>query len=270
MKKLITTLFLTLSLTASGGWFDNDSATIINTSSKASPATTFSMAYKNVTGSRWYQASNCEDGGRAFNNTANAVMSYNSSVEFAARNKGLNCTLAGVKTEDVLFIGYTPVHICRAKGSGVDFGQTQRNTLGMASMYATKEHENRMNEAGANVTIVPYSGSKTVLMALRAGDLDLGWIGSGLAMKHSDKIDCIYSTDTKVSNYVGEKLPNLAVPDFRITFVLYGKGPKVSLNKEAFDKFLKSKNITEVPISNDSVKGVVEYVDTMSKHWADK
>ena len=33
--------------------------TIINTSSKASPATVFSMAYKNATRSDWYQAQNC-------------------------------------------------------------------------------------------------------------------------------------------------------------------------------------------------------------------
>jgi len=270
MKKQIITILSAISLTASAGWFGNDNNTIINTSSKASPATTFSMAYKKATGSDWYQSSNCEDGNVAFRNTDNSIMSYNSSIEFAARNKGLNCKLEGVKTDDVLFIGYTPVHLCRAKGSDVDFGQTSNRTLGMASMYATKEHENRMNEAGANVTIVPYSGSKTVLIALRAGDLDLGWIGSGLAMKHSDKIDCMYSTDPSVGNYVGNKLPHLSVPDFRITFVLYGEGDKPSLDNEAFSKFLKSKNITEVPVTDENVQGVIDYVDTMFENWSDK
>lgn len=270
MKKQLVTLLSVVSLTASAGWFSDDPSTIINTSSKASPATTFSMAYKNATGSNWYQAANCEDGNRAFASTENAIMSYNSSIEFAARNKGLNCPLAGVKTEDVQFIGYTPVHLCRAKGSNADFNQVKNNTLGMASMYATKEHEARMNEAGANVTIVPYSGSKTVLAALRAGDIDLGWIGSGLAMKHASKMECMYSTDPAVDNYIGKKLPNLTVPDFRITFVLYGNGDAPELDKAAFDKFLKGKNITEVPVSDESVQGVIDYVDQMFDAWSSK
>lgn len=273
MKKLAITLTsAVLATSAYAGWFGSDStpSTIINTSSKASPATTFSMAYKNATGSEWYQASNCEDGNKAFNKIDGAIMSYNSSIEFAARNKGLDCKLEGVQAKDVKFIGYTPVHLCRAKGSTVDFAQPERHTLGMASMYATKEHENRMNEAGANVTIVPYSGSKTVLAALRAGDIDLGWIGSGLAMKHDDKMECLYSTDPKVDNYIAKKLPNLTVPDFRITFVLYGNGDAPVLDKEAFNKFLKSKNITEVPVSEQSVKDVIAYVDKMFGAWADK
>ena len=272
MKKTIATALFTVAFSSHAflGLFGDTKSTIINTSSKASPATTFTMAYKKATDSDWYQASNCEDGLSKFSTVDNAIMSYNSSIEFAARNKGLNCPLAGVKTKDVAFIGYTPVHLCVAKGSDVDFGQTKNHTLGMASMYATKEHENRMNEAGANVTIVPYSGSKTVLTALRAGDIDIGWIGSGLAMKHADKIDCKYSTDPAVANYIGKKLPGLTVPDFRITFVLYGNGSKPTLDKAAFDKFLKSKNITEVPVSDESVKGVITYVDQMFNAWSNK
>ena len=271
MKTIVTTALLALTMSANAFFgFGDTTSTIINTSSKASPATTFSMAYKKATESNWYQASNCEDGNKAFKNTENAIMSYNSSIEFAARNKGLNCPLAGVKTEDVLFVGYTPVHLCRAKDSDADFGQAKNNTLGMASMYATKEHENRMNEAGANVTIVPYSGSKTVLTALRAGDIDLGWIGSGLAMKHADKMDCMYSTDPAVNNYIGKKLSNLTVPDFRITFVLYANGDKPELDKVAFDKFLNGKNITEVAVSEESVQDVISYVDQMFDAWSSK
>ncbi len=271
MKKVVSIAMLTVaSATQAFFGFGDNPSTIINTSSKASPATTFSMAYKNATESQWYQAANCVDGGAKFNTMDNAIMSYNSSIEFAARNKGLNCPLQGVKTEDVLFVGYTPVHLCRAKGSDVDFGQVKNNTLGMASMYATKEHEARMNEAGANVTIVPYSGSKTVLVALRAGDIDLGWIGSGLAMKHADKMECLYSTDPKTANYIGNKLPNLTVPDFRITFVLYTNGDKPQLDQAAFDKFLASKNITSLPVSDDSVNGVIDYVDTMFEAWSNK
>ena len=242
--------------------------TIINTSSKASPATVFSMAYKNATRSDWYQAQNCEDGIRAFNNTENAIMSYNSSIEFAARNKGLNCKLEGVDPTKVLFIGETPVNICRAKGSDIDFG-SERTTLGMASMYATQLHEDKFVDAGANVKIVPFSGSKTVLAALKAGDIDLGWIGSGLAMKHSSSIDCLYSTDPNLDNYVGKRL-SLAVPDFRITFVLYTNGDTPKLNQEEFDKFLTNRNIFKLQADEDGINNVVEYVDTMFNNWSEK
>jgi len=243
--------------------------TIINTSSKASPATVFSMAYKKATGSNWYQAQNCEDGIRAFNNTENAIMSYNSSVEFAARNKGLNCKLEGVDPTKVLFIGETPVNICRAKGSDVDFG-SERTTLGMASMYATKLHEDKFVDAGANVKIVPFSGSKTVLAALKAGDIDLGWIGSGLAMKHSSSIDCLYSTDPNLDNYIGKSL-GLAVPDFMITFVLYMNGDiPPNLNQEEFDKFLTNRNIFKLQADEAGINNVVEYVDTMFNNWSEK
>ena len=241
--------------------------TIINTSSKASPATVFSMGFKKNIGANWYQAANCQDGIKKFNNTENAIMSYNSSIEFAARNKGLNCPIAGVNPDKVLFVGETPVHICRAKGSAVDFGDLHENTLGMASMYATKEHEARMDEAGANVEIIPFSGSKTVLAALKAGDIDLGWIGSGLAKKHSDKIDCMYSTDKNSTNYLGDRLPGLAVPDFRITFVLYSNGDMPEINQEEWNKFLKSRNI----FTNDmNINSVDAYVDTMFKNWSAK
>jgi hypothetical protein len=139
----------------------------------------------------------------------------------------------------------------------------------MASMYATQLHEDKFVDAGANVKIVPFSGSKTVLAALKAGDIDLGWIGSGLAMKHSSSIDCLYSTDPNLDNYVGKRL-SLAVPDFRITFVLYTNGDTPKLNQEEFDKFLTNRNIFKNEVSEDGINNVVEYVDTMFNNWSEK
>jgi hypothetical protein len=269
MNKAIAVSAALIASLALAVWFSSDKPefTIINTSSKASPATVFSMGFKKNIDAKWYQAANCEDGIKKFNNTENAIMSYNSSIEFAARNKGLNCPIAGVHPDNVIFVGETPVHLCRANGSTIDFGDVKQHTLGMASMYATKEHENRMNEAGANVEIIPFSGSKTVLTALKAGDIDLGWIGSGLAKKHSDKIDCMYSTDKNSANYLGNRIPGLKVPDFKITFVLYTNGDKPKVDQDAWDKFLTSRNIFTNDMNIDTVN---EYVDTMFNNWSSK
>ena len=276
MKKLLLSLSLSLTFTVSSyaGWFsDDDTVTVINTSSKASPATVFSTAYKNAVDAKWYQARNCEDGIEKFNNTANAVMAYNSSIEFAARNKGLNCTLNGVDAKQTIFIGKTPMKICRLPGSSAEFGEA-KTTLGMASMYATKSHQKNFNNNGANVEIIPYSGSKTVLAALKAGDIDLGWMGSGLAIKQGDKLDCLYSTDPKDANFLGNAV-GVTIPNFTITYVLYTNSDNTDVLKSAqtndgFNKFLKTSN-TSGTFSNtqNDVDNVVKYVDLMENTWAD-
>lgn len=273
---MLRSMLLTITMLVSSLAIAND-ITIVNPSAKTSPATVFGQGYRKAVDGKFYQAANCEDAVRKYNETENAVMIYNSSIEFAARNKGLNCLLGQEKNKQILFVGQTYMKICRLPGTNYDFNK-EPTTLGMASMYATKGHEDKFRNAGGNTTIVPYSGSKTVLAALYAGDITLGWMGSGLADKQKDKLDCIYSTDPAAENYIGNKL-NLAIPNFRITYVIYtnAKDKKIleilksAQNDEKFNEFLVKKNTTGTwEITDGSEKAVIKYVDLMFEHWADK
>lgn len=274
MKKLLLSLLL-ISGSASALWNNDDDITIVNPSNKASPASVFAHAYKEAVDGKFYQASSCEDAGAKFNKTKNAVMIYNSSVEFAARNKGLDCTLKGQTAKNVVFVGQTYMYICRLPGSTEEFN-SKENTLGMASMYAVEKHENQFKNNGANVKIVPYGGSKGVLKALRAGDIDLGWMGSGLAKKQGNKLDCLYSTNPADDNFIGKTVAK-KIPDFRITYVVYTNAtdPKVLEklssveNSESFNKYMNKSLVTgSWDITQEKVDGVLDYVDLMENTWA--
>lgn len=251
--------------------------TVVNPSNKASPATVFGMAYNDAIGGRWYQAADCQDANRVFNSTPNSVMIYNSSNEFAARNKGLDCRLDTAKYKSVIYIGESYMSICRLPGKTNELG-SNLNVLGIASMYAVKRHEDNFKQAGANVKLVPYGGSKDVIAALRAGDITLGWIGASLASKQGDKLQCLYSTDPSSPMFLGNKL-KLEIPDFRIITVIYTNAddPKVikslfsAQKNEKFSTFLTTSytNGKWSPSSADT-KAVTEYVDRMQKSWAPK
>ena len=261
--------------------FGEDKLTIVSPSSKASPTTVFAMGLKKSVGADYYQGANCEDAVRAYNEKEDAVFVYNSSMEFGARNKGLSCPMEGT-VDNTYFVGATPVWICRANGSTADLVEGQTNSLGMASMYATKAHEARMREAGAgDLTIVPYSGSKTVVNALRAGDISLGWIGSGLAKKQvaAGNMECLYSTDPAADNYIGKTLPGLKVPDFTIGYVVYTNTKNDTLkeklkawaNDPEFKAYMEKSLVTGTfaPTQAD-LDHMAAKVDRMSNNWIDK
>lgn len=249
---------------------------IINPSNKASPATVVGQAYRSAVNGDWYQAKDCEDAIATFKNNKNAVLVYNSSIDFAARNKKINCSLADVKPQQVLFIGYTYVNICRKPGSAADFGQN-KTTLGMASMYSVSKHENNFVSAGANTKLVPYGGSAEIVTAVRAGDVDLGWIGTGIAKKQGPNLDCIYSTDPTAGNFIGKKL-NLPIPNFQITYVVYTNStdPEVIKNlryaakSRDFTKFLStSDTVANWNVKQKDLDEVNQYVNKMTVNWAD-
>lgn len=258
---------------------DNSTITIVNPSNKSSPASVFAHAFEKATGedTKFYQASSCEDAGKTFNKTKNAVMIYNSSVEFAARNKGLNCTLKGQQAENVVFVGQTYMYICRLPNSTKQFGD-EAVSLGMASMYAVPKHEKQFVDNGANVKLVPYGGSKDVLNALLAGDIDLGWIGSGLAKKQGNKIDCLHSTDPTDENFIGKSIAK-KIPDFRISYVVYTNATSNKViqklrdvgKDEGFNKYMNSNLITGTwNVEQSDVDAVLSYVDLMENTWSDK
>ena len=281
--KMLKTLgaVLTVAALTTTSAYAGDKLTIVSPSSKASPTTVFAMGLKKSVDANYYQGSNCEDATRAYNEKEDAVFVYNSSMEFGARNKGLNCPMEGT-VDNTYFVGATPVWLCRLPGTSHDLVEGQTNTLGMASMYATKAHEARMREAGAgNLTIVPYSGSKTVVNALRAGDITMGWIGSGLAKKQVAKgnMECVYSTDPNADNYIGKSLPGLKVPDFTIGYVVYSntKNPDLIAKLKAwatdpeFAKYMEKSLVTGTfnPTQAD-LDHMAAKVDRMSNNWIDK
>lgn len=272
IKLLATTLFAGMFASAAMA----ADVTIVNPSNKSSPASVFAHAFEKASDAKFYQASSCEDAVKVFNKTKNAVMIYNSSVEFAARNKELNCTLKGQKAEQVVFVGQTYMYICRLPGSNKQFG-SERTTLGMASMYAVPKHEEQFKSNGANVKIVPFGGSKGVLTALNAGDIDLGWMGSGLAKKQGDKLDCLYSTDPTDENFIGKTVKK-KIPDFRITYVVYTNATdpavisklKDSIRSDGFQTYMKGSLVTgKTDVKQTDVDEVLAYVDLMEKTWAD-
>lgn len=255
--------------------------TVISPSSKSSPTSVFAMGIKEAVNGTFYQSSTCEDAIAKYNKTSNAVFVYNSSMEFGARNTGLNCPLKGNATVDnTVYVGRTYMYICRQPGTNHQFGK-EANTLGMASMYATKSHEKTFNEAGANVKIVPYAGSKDVVNAVRAGDITLGWIGSGMAKQQVEQgnLDCVYSTDPADANYLGRALPKLAVPNFNIGYVVYTNTKDSEVmqklrsvrNNEQFNTYLNTSltSGTWSPTQSD-LDAMMKKVGTMEKYWIDK
>lgn len=273
----ITAVILTMgSAVAEPGSANLVEPLVINPSNKASPATVVGQAYRSAVNGDWYQAKDCEDAITTFKNNKNAVLVYNSSIDFAARNKKINCSLEGVTPQQVLFIGYTYMNICRKPGSTVDFGQN-KNTLGMASMYAVSKHESNFVKAGSNTKLVPYGGSAEIVTAVRAGDIDLGWIGSGIAKKQGANLDCIYSTDPAAGNFIGKKL-NLPISNFQITYVVYTnstdptvlKNLRYASQSRDFTKFLStSDTVANWNVKPKDLEEVNQYVNRMTSSWAD-
>jgi hypothetical protein len=250
--------------------------TVINQSSKASPAGVFAQAVRQAVDGQWYQSSNCTDATAKFNSTKDAVMVYNSSVAFAALNKKLEgCQLDEIAKSNskVALISSSRMLICQRAESNTDLFAGEKLTLGMASMYAVPKHEAQWQASGSAVKIVPYSGSKTVLQALIAGDIDWGWMGESLALKQGDKLKCEYSTDPLSTKFLGKKTPKLVIADFRIIAVVYSNTANVEKLKtlltdsKSFQKYLKSsKNEVENVLDE---KLVDQYVQRMYNAWAD-
>lgn len=283
MKKMLITLgaFVAGVVYAATALADEPKFTVINQSSKASPAGVFAQAVRQAVDGQWYQSSNCTDASAKFNSTKDAVMVYNSSVAFAALNKKLeNCQLDEVSKSNakVVLISSSRMLICQRADKNTDlFGDPSRAeenlTLGMASMYAVPKHEAQWQASGSAVKIVPYSGSKTVLQALMAGDINWGWMGESLALKQGDKLKCEYSTDPLSTQFLGKKGSKLIIPDFRINVVVYSNTANVEKLKtlltenESFQKYLKSsKNEVENVLDE---KLVDQYVQRMYNTWAD-
>jgi hypothetical protein len=247
---------------------------VINQSSKASPAGVFANAVKRSLGAGWYQSSDCVDAARKFKETPNAIMVWNSSVAFAAANKGLEgCQLSDFGLVKPVMISKTFMSICHLPDKEVPFKQGV--TLGMASMYAVPKHEAQW---GGTVKLIPYSGSKTVLQSLRAGNIDWGWMGQGLALKNSEFIECPYTTNPaggEDQRWIGNEVPGLTIANFAINIVVMSNDlmhtHKLRNNlyrDKEFRKYIETSamqaNWNAVPSNIDGIKS---YVKRMVNTW---
>lgn len=249
---------------------------VINPANKASPSTVFAMSYKNAVQADWYQARDCEDAMTAFNSNKDAVLVYSSSVDFGARQKNMNCTIKSASANQVILIGTTHMSICRRTGSGADLG-SNRTTMGIASQLASQAHERDFANNGLNVKFVPYGGSQDIIVALRAGDIDLGYVGSGMAKKQGDNLQCLYTTDPAASNYVGRKF-KLLVSDFRIEHVILTNSTDSRIlgrlrgavnNKEFTDYLSNTDTATVWNVQAKDLNEVNKFVDNLYKNWKD-
>ena len=256
---------------------NNQSYTVINQSSSASPAGVFAQAIRKALDAEWYQSSDCNDASNKFNNTENAIMIYNSSVAFAALNKNIkNCQLDQISKQKakVILVSKSRMLVCKNANSTKDIAKDPV-TLGMASMLAVKKHEEEWNANGGKVTIVPYSGSKTVARALLAEDIDYGLMGERIALQQGENLSCEYSTNPASDKFLGNSFNSLTIADFAINVVAYTNADSaedivqvLQVNPE-FNKYLtNSRRTTDYGNSGDT-GAVQKYVEKMFDTWSD-
>lgn len=197
-------------------------AVIINHSNKASPASVISRNFEKAVGEKniaFYQAGNCEEAQSKFDSAPRAVMTYNADVGIAAKAKNLSCPLTA-KPSQTVFIGKSYLRICTKAGSGKTL-RTAR-TMGAASVILSPGLIKDYNSNGLNLRGVPYGGSKDVLGALIAGDIDFGFVAAGIADPAvvSGQIECHFTTDPRKPNFIGKQL-TLKIPTLPIAKVFY-------------------------------------------------
>ena len=216
---------LTLSMTAQA----RETITVINPSNKASPATVFAKSYEEALRKNgnydveFYQANSCADADAKYAKTKNAVMVYNTSVGIAAKDKNLSCNFAATPNNTTL-ITKSYLKFCRKSGSTASFGESEKSTkVGIASVILSPGLFTDLNDGKRKLVGVPYSGSKTVLAALMAGDIDYGILGSGIVNEPEARkeIECIYDYDPKSNNFIGKTFTNLKVPTLSIIQLIH-------------------------------------------------
>jgi hypothetical protein len=187
---------------------------------------------------------------------------YNSDVGIAALNKKLACPLTAT-AEQTIFIGRSYTEICssNARPRTID----NAKTLGMASVLLSQPLIDDYNSNGLQLKGVPYGGSKDVLGALLAGDIDLGVLGTGIAEAavKEGKISCLLSTDPQSANFVGKKF-KLKIPALPIIQIFYTNSKDIDfinrlrkgINDGEFQKFLKQHGYSDVKFNNITNKDV--------------
>jgi hypothetical protein len=279
----VKTIFAMTLITVSALAQARETITVINPSNKASPATVFAKSYeealrKNGTYDiEFYQASSCADADAKYKNTKNAVMVYNADVAIAAKNKGVSCEF-GAAAANTTLITKSYLKFCRKPGSTKGFGD-ERTTVGIASVILSDGLFEDLNGGKRKLVGVPYSGSKTVLAAVLAGDIDYGIIGAGVVNEPEKRseIECVYDYDPRSPKFIGATLKDMKVPTLPIIQMIHTNGNNdvkraveaagqdstfiESIEKNGFAD-TKSKNITSQDV--DSVRS---HVDNVYNHY---
>lgn len=255
MKK-ISLIFLGLLVMMTSAY----SITIVNHSNKASPGTVLAKSFENslnISSASFYQASNCEDAEAKFQSTKDAIMIYNVDVAIAAMGKKLDCPLPA-KAEKTVFIGKSYLDICTNARDPKDLKDAR--TMGGASVILSKGLVNDINkQPGVKVKGIPYGGSKNVLAAIIAGDIDTGYVGHGVnrpSVENGDVI-CPIQGNPKDKDFIGNKL-NMKIPDFPIIKMIYTNSDdpeliakmKKAVQSADFQAYLKKSGYGDVKIDN--------------------
>jgi hypothetical protein len=180
-----------------------------------------------------------------------AFLISNTATQTAIRN-GINC-VPEFKAEDVLYIASSYFLVCQKYGATKPMGST-RFTLGLATMLPVNgfsEDFNRRNNA--NMVGVSLPSSIHIANSVIAGDLDWGFITTGIAEPHiaSRRLNCPYSTDPNSPNFIAKHF-QMVVPNFSVTFVMVSKTSdpavkeelvRAAQSKEMADWFASTKHV---------------------------
>lgn len=281
VKSLLSATVLAMSLTAQA----RETITVINPSNKASPATVFAKSYEEALRKNdkydveFYQASSCADADAKYAKTKNAVMVYNADVAIAAKNKGVSCDFRATAVNTTL-ITKSYLKFCRKSGSTASFGEGQRSTkVGIASVILSPGLFTDLNQGKRNLVGVPYSGSKTVLAAVLAGDIEYGIIGAGVVNdpEKRGEIECVYDYDPRAVNFIGNAIPGLKVPTLPIIQMIHTNGPSdvrsVVESAGQDQQFLKSiekngfSDTKSSLITAQDVRRVSDHVERVYDHY---
>ena len=275
--------------------FSKDTLTVVNPSNKASPATVFAKSYEQALRDSqstynvdFYQASSCADADAKYKNTKNSIMLANADVNIASLAKGVSCNYSA-KHYNTTLITKSYLKFCRKSGSTKEFG-IDDTTVGIASVILSPGLFKDLNGTNLKLKGVPYSGSKTVLAAVLAGDLDWGIIGAGVVNSplKAGTIECPFDYDPGATNFIGNKLPDLKVPTMPIIQIIHHNGDakvndlvsaagtnKKFLDGIAFNGFSETKNSEinsgDVVLVSDHIANVFNNywkIDTKPGLWS--
>ena len=255
-------------------------STIVNNSNKASPGTLVALSFEKAISEHrpaFFQASTCEEADKKYLSTENAIMIYNADVGIAALGKAMSCPMRAT-IDNTIFIGKSYLKICTNAMKPKQLSQAK--TIGAASVILSKGLISDYNSNGLNLKGVPYGGSKNVLGAVITGDVDFGFIASGVANPAIDQnqIVCPYSTDPRRSDFVGNKF-NLKIPTLPIVKVFYTTSKdqkfieslKKSTADQEFQSFLKASGYDDVKsqrISQQDLDSVYKHIkDSYEFYW---
>ena len=270
----------------------DDKIVVINHAPKASPISAYVKAYQEgVPNSVYYQAKNCEDANRKFEQSKNAIFVLDSDIIIPARTKGMNCEPKHLKAEHIVHTSFAYYRVCvnanypselHGKSNTSLFG---RKVLGIFQGMLSPGLLADLNDiANFDVKGVPFKSSVQTTQALVSGMIDIGMIMEGTTRTplESGKIVCPYSTNPNSPDipWIGQDYPEMWSKDLATWMMIYTKhndpillqAAEQGAHAEGFAQFLKTKfwNNTRAGVdqhSEQDVTAMMQWLDTYTKAW---